>query len=190
MADPIIVECYVVYSHTNHQWTLTSRLTNQIIPIAPPCFGSHTCDRTNFMPQLVFNINNTPETLIINASNPIDVNNVTETTSNVPLPNSPIYDPVRDRLDYCTFTIVPTTDVLTNASIKLDCLVAANNCHNSVTAVILLLNGNVIFNACVNPNGDPVLLPINPVVPTVPTVSKRGIFLSCCCPGSGTGTIS
>lgn len=174
MSTPIVVECYVLYSHTNHPWSLTSKITNQVINITPPCDGGHVCDRTNFMPQMVFNVNNTSQILTINASKSVDVNNLTETTSNEPLPSLIGYDARYDRLDYCTFTIVPTTDVLTNASIKLDCLVPANNCHNSITAVILILDGNIIFNACVNPNGDPVLIPVNPIDPTptpIPSVT-------------------
>jgi hypothetical protein len=105
--------------------------------VTASCAGGHACNRTFFMPQLVFSNGTT-----INADKQINVN------------NSPMGG---DRDDSFVFTIPDSTIVSGNkVNFVLDCQSPLGNCHKGVTFVVLTMDlggaTKSIFNSCVAPN--------------------------------------
>jgi len=131
----LTISGYAFYRHT-----FNNRGCNipEIGILNAKCWNGHVCDRTNFLPRLIFGDGN-----IITANRQINLNN---------LGSAPY-----DRDDQFEFNIPLSTILLTGQSISLnlECKSVNNNCHIGVTYIVMTIKtGNsptVVFDSCIAP---------------------------------------
>jgi hypothetical protein len=149
--SPVVMKGYAFYRHDPN-----NRGCNVpgIGTLSARCVSGHVCDRTNFLPRLVFGDGN-----IVNANKQINLNNLSS------YPNGPF-----DREDTFEFTI-PNTIPLTGQQINLNlqCQSPGNDCHIGVTYIVMTITTGInqttlIFDNCVAPG----------VLTKVPVVCQPG----------------
>lgn len=128
----IILQGYAFYRKNNNLVNIPG-----VGDIEIDCTGGHTCNRTNFLPQLI-------------------LNNVTIDGQPINVNNAPTGE---DRDAVFSFNVPNITLLKDGASIRLQCL--DDNCHTGITAIVLTatMNGTtkILFNSCVLPDETRIL---------------------------------
>lgn len=120
-----------------------------------PCWDGHVCDRTNFLPKLIFS-----DGRILTGNKEISLNNL----------GAPPYDR-NDTFEFFIPNSIPLTGQQIN--LNLECKSPNNNCHIGVTYVVMTLTTGtnqttIVFNNCVAPGQ----------LTNVPIVCQSGTFSS------------
>lgn len=136
--NPVVIKGYAFYRHYSNNLGCN---VPGIGVLNARCAQGHVCNRTNFLPRLVFSDGN-----IVNANKEITLNNFSS------YPTGPY-----DREDTFEFTI-PNTVPLTGQQINfnLQCKSPGNDCHIGVTYIAMTMTTGInqtilVFDNCVAP---------------------------------------